>query len=896
MFDEKEGLLAREWRKENGADAKATLTKKQEAALKKYLEEWRRVIFFQNSVFFSARPVPGLSLEALPVGGGGAAGGGKGGASRADGIPLVGGGNGSPASAGGEAVTVIEGGAYGIPLEMMTKAERDKRTSQPQQQQQQQQQQVEESMRELTLDLRCANCAKAFADDKGLLQHCKETGHFPVGKEEVVPPTKELFVQYANVVLNRAMGERMARWGREYIDPQKFHEPTDKFQKPLGVRIFRAYTCEFNLHKPNPNPETPCRLGLTVDLRAKLMRTKSLLDLLCEGQGGSHPERVTYDAKTIAAIKRRWNNEVVIATYDKRCYSIMDIPFDQSPSSLPVQGLGISHAQYFAQKKKITLKYPNAKPMIQVQGRNDQPIYLPAEVVCANELDPQIRAKLPLVASYTPRIRHEAIEEMRRYLLPGAQKSQGGGLLPALGIGLLDERVVVNVTKLPLPVIVAAGVRIPEGQGGNWAPLTAKANYNANPNKVVQMNVVVVYHKSIKSSYQSVYKRVADMIRHHNATYQFGSKPFGVVEAGDMNQHWGAIERYFGGTKLPDNVFVLDLARPPRGQSNDPAYGAVKCFLAKGGFLSQFVNFQTHDHGRSRDARDEKKSTTILSGVARQILSKCGVRVWWVTIPKEVPLPAVFVGVDVFHAPRKFDPKEGKRKAGKESIAAIIVQILRSHNPAENSLVEIYCETESRAAGKEMELGPAMNRAVSNALKAFKVAPSSCYIFRDGVGDNSIEQVSQQEIPAVRQALSNPGQVVGAKTKAANVPLSYIVCQKRIATKFLTLQGDAIPCGGLITDIQGPQYKTFYINGTSPPFSTPKPVRFVMAHNDPPLYGVSPSKLAWALCHDYPNWAGPIKLPAPVQMAHKLAELAGEMGDCGDTINHKKFAGKIHFL
>jgi len=557
MFDEKEGLLAREWRKENGADAKATLTKKQEAALKKYLEEWRRVIFFQNSVFFSARPVPGLSLEALPVGGGGAAGGGKGGASRADGIPLVGGGNGSPASAGGEAVTVIEGGAYGIPLEMMTKAERDKRTSQPQQQQQQQQQQVEESMRELTLDLRCANCAKAFTDDKGLLQHCKETGHFPVGKEEVVPPTKELFVQYANVVLNRAMGERMARWGREYIDPQKFHEPTDKFQKPLGVRIFRAYTCEFNLHKPNPNPETPCRLGLTVDLRAKLMRTKSLLDLLCEGQGGSHPERVTYDAKTIAATKRRWNNEVVIATYDKRCYSIMDIPFDQSPSSLPVQGLGISHAQYFAQKKKITLKYPNAKPMIQVQGRNDQPIYLPAEVVCANELDPQIRAKLPLVASYTPRIRHEAIEEMRRYLLPGAQKSQGGGLLPALGIGLLDERVVVNVTKLPLPVIVAAGVRIPEGQGGNWAPLTAKANYNANPNKVVQMNVVVVYHKSIKSSYQSVYKRVADMIRHHNATYQFGSKPFGVVEAGDMNQHWGAIERYFGGTKLPDNVFGM---------------------------------------------------------------------------------------------------------------------------------------------------------------------------------------------------------------------------------------------------------------------------------------------------------------------------------------------------
>ncbi len=88
-------------------------------------------------------------------------------------------------------------------------------------------------------------------------------------------------------------------------------------------------------------------------------------------------------------------------------------------------------------------------------------------------------------------------------------------------------------------------------------PAAVKANYNANPNKVVQMNVVLVYHKSIKASYQAVYKRVADMIRRHNATYQFGSKPFGVVEAGDMNQHWGAIERYFGGTKLPENLFGM---------------------------------------------------------------------------------------------------------------------------------------------------------------------------------------------------------------------------------------------------------------------------------------------------------------------------------------------------
>ena len=54
--------------------------------------------------------------------------------------------------------------------------------------------------------------------------------------------------------------------------------------------------------------------------------------------------------------------------------------------------------------------------------------------------------------------------------------------------------------------------------------------------------------------------------------------------------------------------------------------------------------------------------------------------------------------------------------------------------------------------------------------------------------------------------------------------------------------------------------------------------------------------LSWALCHDYPNWTGPIKLPAPVQMAHKLAELAGGFQDCGDSIDAKKFTNKIYFL
>ena len=181
----------------------------------------------------------------------------------------------------------------------------------------------------------------------------------------------------------------------------------------------------------------------------------------------------------------------------------------------------------------------------------------------------------------------------------------------------------------------------------------------------------------------------------------------------------------------------------------------------------------------------------------------------------------------------------------------------RSHTPAENEMVEIYCETEARQAGKEIELGSIMSRTVSNALKEFNMpSPKSCFIWRDGVADNTISQVASQEIPAVRAALENTGKTVGASQskKLPPVPLCYIVCQKRINTKLLLEDGSQVPAGAFVRGLRGANYKTFYINGTSPPYSTPKPVRFIMAERDTKLNAVSVSELSWALCHDYPNW------------------------------------------
>lgn len=839
----------------------------------KDVESLKRVVFFEGSFIFSARPIPGLERDTLPrdiVG------------SKSTGseeeLPLM---------DNGDSMTVTNWSAFTVP-NLLRPPQPPKPACTP----------VKPPEKEKTasnatvnVSLRCADCTKAFTDLNGLKTHCQSTGHRPQVDQELTPAALEVFTSFCNCALQRAMNERMARWGREYIDPKSAKEPKDRQGRSMGVTIYRAYSCEFGVHKPHGLPPS---LTLTVDLRAKVIRTRHLLNQICDDKD---PNTVQFRPQDISKAIRTYKGEVVICTYDKRCYSVVDLDFKHSPATLPVEGLGISHAEYFTQRKKIALKYPNCKPMVAVLGRNNSTIHLPAELVCFNELDPFVKQQLPLIASFTPEQRHLAIEEMKRYLTPGAQKTKGkgGGLLPAIGLTLEDKRIKCQVEVLPLPLIRVSGLVIPKEKGMMWAPIMNTANYNVDPGRAVKLNVVLVYNKDLKQCANRVYDSVRNLVNKFNASYRFGDKPFAMVEAGDSEKHWGAIERHFS-QKQPKNVFVLDLAKPPRRAALDPAYSVVKLILTKNGYLSQFINFNTYDHG---NPRDERKSSTILQGVARQVLSKCGVRIWWVSLPREIPVPTVFVGVDVFHAPRKYSEKDGKRLA-KESVAAVIVQVIRSHEQNRNGFAEVYSETFRRKAGLEMQLGDCMKTTVGNALKIMKVNPMSCVVWRDGVGDAAINQVAQQEIPAVREALMGP-KIVGATADKIPraVPLSYIVVQKRIATKFLSLDGKhAMPTGSLVISLQGTEHGTFYIQGTSPSYSTPKPARFIIAQMDNGIVKRKKAlaELSWALCHDYSNWTGPIKLPSPVQMAHKLAELAGGFSDCGDSINNTAFAGKIHFL
>lgn len=253
----------------------------------------------------------------------------------------------------------------------------------------------------------------------------------------------------------------------------------------------------------------------------------------------------------------------------------------------------------------------------------------------------------------------------------------------------------------------------------------------------------------------------------------------------------------------------------------------------------------------------------------------------------------MFIGVDVFHAPMVYDIKN-KKRGRKASCAALVVTVLRRITSGPKK-IEAFSKTFSRSGGNEYQLGDALEETVAEAKRELKVEPKSVVVWRDGIAE-SAEHHANEEIDGVRRGLAKA--TVGSQAGPTNnVPLAYIVCQKRIATKLLTPDGSkGAPSGTMVTSLQGMQHQMFYINGRAPPYSTPKPVRFICIRRDDGLNNVPMGELTWSECHNYPNWTGPVKVPAVCQMAHKLAEMAGAFSDGGKSINNVAYKNKLWFL
>lgn len=222
----------------------------------------------------------------------------------------------------------------------------------------------------------------------------------------------------------------------------------------------------------------------------------------------------------------------------------------------------------------------------------------------------------------------------------------------------------------------------------------------------------------------------------------------------------------------------------------------------------------------------------------------------------------MFLGIDVFHAPMVFDPKT-KKKCRKSSVVAFVFNIIEKAEQGRPIVARTYTRTYRREPGVEFNLKEPLKESVREAVTEMKMLPKSVFVYRDGMNATSSSH-ELEELEGVRQGLKITP--VGGGP-APTVPIAYINCQKRIANKFLTTDGQfAAPPGTLITGVQGMKHKTFYINNSAPKGSTGKPTRFELVKRDAALKDVKIEELTFALCHTYANWTGQIKVSCHIKI------------------------------
>lgn len=269
----------------------------------------------------------------------------------------------------------------------------------------------------------------------------------------------------------------------------------------------------------------------------------------------------------------------------------------------------------------------------------------------------------------------------------------------------------------------------------------------------------------------------------------------------------------------------------------------------------------------ARNARsfNLSKATNIL----RQINSKAGGDLYYLQFPEKLKQKrTMLIGIDVCHA-------------GPQSIVGFSAS-------TNSEMSQYFSEKLIVKKGQEI-VGDCMKSMIKQAIEAFaeqhkRQLPTNYVIYRDGVGDAQREQVLSREIPQFQEAIAE------LSNKASDNPeITVVVVNKRISQRFFVKDeaGRLVnPPSGCIIDKGLVEHSgedsdkkfDFYLTPANTTQGCVLPTHFFVPKNDSSLTKIEIQQLTFSLCHFYFNWAGPIKVPAPCQYAHKIAEFNKDIG------------------
>lgn len=590
-------------------------------------------------------------------------------------------------------------------------------------------------------------------------------------------------------------------------------------------------------------------LYMCCEVSHRILRVQTVLQIMMEVVDNSKKNNSDSKQEIMAALC----GSTVITHYNRKTYRVDDVDFSMNPlSTFDQNGVKVSYRDYYKKMYDIEIKNLN-QPMIITKAKkkdlNKKNATEDSDICClvpelcnstglteAMKTDFKLMKALQTHTLVTPEVRQNAIIDFVNRINAhevASKKLNDWGLMMRPIPVKMEGPVYKKET-----ILLGNNIRKQVGMNMDWGMDVAK---NAMFVAVNMFNWVIMYNPRDEQTAKSFCKQLSMCSRALGMEIN-SPKPI-KVPGPNPEVYVSTINNTIKNN--PDLQLVVIIFPNQR----EDRYNAVKRICCSEiGIPSQVIV--------SRTISKPEKLQSITQKIALQINCKLGGACWAIDIPLK---NTMIVGIDVYH-------EKGKQMS---SVVGFVA-----------SMDKTFTEWYSVAAmqrSTHQELMKSVQDAFHKVVNQFKakngLLPEKIIIYRDGVSDGDLKQVEDIELSDLIESFkSYPG--------SYNPLVTLIIVQKRINTRVFQYVNDKYsnPSSGTVIDstVTRRNHFDFFLVSQHVRQGTVNPTHYIVLKNGCNLSVENVQRLSYKLCHLYYNWCGTVKVPAPVQYAHKLAYLIGQ--------------------
>ena len=616
---------------------------------------------------------------------------------------------------------------------------------------------------------------------------------------------------------------------------RKFYNPDGSIDLPQhSMRVWPGYATAVGYY------EEGCLLN--IDISHRCLRTITVYQQILEIKRKSPQEFKQNVAKLLV-------NGTVLTLYNKKCYKIEDIDWDQSPLSLfDKHGTSVEFKDYYCTRWGTVVNHVD-QPLLKASVKNFI-CYLIPELCVLTGLTDELRSDFNIMrdlAQVTQKNPKQRLAESSELIktIQTFPKSRDEA-----------EKWQIDISPQPISLIgrVLPAGKISMGDQSSFKINEATGNFDRDIQQKMffQPKIDKWGIFFIESDKQLVERSLVTNLVQVVKTFQFAcEKPALFAVSSDRWQDWDRVLRT---TLNPTVKFIICVLPGSRGKSR--LYDDLKRLT--------FSTFPVPNQViLNATLKKEKGLRSVINKVIIQINAKVGGIPWTLDALPFKGEVCMVVGIDMF------------KKQGSFSVLG-------------------YCATMDSTFGKYGSFPKVVNRpgdelakikeCTEQALDQFrvdnKIYPSMVVIFRDGVSDSQRLSILVEETATVKQAFSS----IRASNPAFKDPkLIYLLVNKRTNARFYQENSGSVvnpPLGTLIdTKVVEKNAYEFYVLPAKANQGSMTPTHFYVIYDDSGHPCDEIQNMSYRMCYSYYNWSGSIRVPAPCQYAHKLAYTYGERSD-----------------